>query len=243
MDQLQEKLAYWRKRRQAAYVWEGVKAAHYVLEDFQLRASTGTLDMSEGNDPHYVYNPYKATVNPVAGSAPLLIDAWERQAAYVLGVMRDITGMRVEWEKGGDPIRLYDCLSQLPNAAAGNGPDVIINPREIPSRMTEWTFLRGPEPHTPLLLMFEQLKHKYGDQNKGVEAAAAPTKPTDNDVLAAVVAQGNQAMKAVQLCCIAEPAKQAIDSSAVQVQAPEELIKKSAAESSTTSGRPDNVEL
>ena len=109
MDSLQAKLVQERKHRQSQFVWEGIEAAGMVLEGFRQQVNTGTLKISAGCDPYYIFDPSEfAKYSKTAGSPPLEPWAWVRQSRYVLDAIRDLTGMRVVWEGPGYMIRLYE---------------------------------------------------------------------------------------------------------------------------------------
>lgn len=115
MDTLQEELARARKRRQALFVWEGIEAAYLVLEGFRRIVNAGELKMSIGENPHYIYEPHFS--NLIRETKPhLSAGSWERQSAYVLSMMRELTGMRVEWKGHGSMIELHD--NESPSASS-----------------------------------------------------------------------------------------------------------------------------
>lgn len=151
MDQLSVKLEQERRRRQTQNYWEGLEGAFSVLGDFRFRVNSNSLQMSEGTDPCYVYNPAEAPgfqIPPaVAGACLPPPNAWERQSDFVLGAMSRLTGMRVEWKGTGHPIMLFPSVSPAPSSsplrwpvvafkAPVASPDVIINPHKFPSRAT-----------------------------------------------------------------------------------------------------------
>lgn len=104
METLHDKLKATHLKRVSDSVWGASGAAQYILQQFRNRVKEGTLGLSDGTTPHYVFDPYQ--IQPPAG-ATFEIASWERYQDYVLDVIRSSTGMTVTWPGPGLPIELH----------------------------------------------------------------------------------------------------------------------------------------
>ncbi len=78
-------------------------AAIWVITTFRSQAAAGTLAVSGGPRPHYVFDPRRLT--PPAGAAFAAGD-WERFSGLVLAILEELSGMSVRWGGASTPIEL-----------------------------------------------------------------------------------------------------------------------------------------
>jgi hypothetical protein len=103
MDLLAANLESARRKRNSDAVWAAVDAAAFVLAEFRARVQAGALALSEGEDPHYTFDPAALEAPPGAAFA---VGAWAKHADLVLGVLRRASELDVLWEGEGRPIEL-----------------------------------------------------------------------------------------------------------------------------------------
>jgi hypothetical protein len=113
MEGLNQRLCDIRRGRSAAQIWAAADAAQFVLNAFRNLVQANALPISDGPGAHYVFD-LGALPLPPAPALPLFqVSDWSRHKNYVLGVLRDATGMRVTWD-GGTRIELRPADDPLP---------------------------------------------------------------------------------------------------------------------------------